>query len=266
MLLPSPRLPITGPEAAPTCLVSPVLERLPRVLHGFTMRHAGSVEPPRGGRPAEGVDALSQVLGVEGAGFRRCEVVQVHGASAWTTSGPHAPPAAGADALVSSRAGDLLVVRTADCLAVLMVAVGGLDDAAATSGTRAVAAAHAGWRGLVDGVLEATVAALQAAAPGARLVAALGPAIGPCCFEVGPEVAERFVASFGESVIRPGAGDRSFADLPGAARLALGRAGVAVPDPQSPPCTRCSPDLFHSYRAEGAAAGRMAAFIALRPW
>src|SRR5207248_3047725 len=95
----------------------------------------------------------------------------------------------------------------------------------------------AGWRGLLDGVIGAALATLERAAPGARLVAAMGPAIGPCCFQVGPDVASRLEARFGAAVVRPDAGDRSLADMPAAARRALvdrGEAGEGATGPRAP--------------------------------
>jgi YfiH family protein len=182
------------------------------------------------------------------------EIDQVHGAQVHEV--PPTPDAAG-DGLVSAARGALLVVRTADCVPVLLAAV---DH----GNVVAVAAAHAGWRGLVAGILPRSVAELRRIAPEARLVAAVGPSIGPCCFEVGPEVARPLRARYGD-VVRPGSADRSFADLPRAATRELRALATEVPEPDPPPCTRCGAELFFSYRREGASGGRMAAFIGLVP-
>jgi YfiH family protein len=105
---------------------------------------------------------------------------QVHGTTVWTGGTPHEPPVA--DASVTRATGQVSAILTADCLPVLFCDLDGT----------VVAAAHAGWRGLADGVLAATVEAMRV--PGARLLAWLGPAIEPAAFEVGDEVLERFVA------------------------------------------------------------------------
>ena len=108
-----------------------------------------------------------------------------------------------------------------------------------------LAVVHAGWRGILGGVLEAAVAAL-----GGRPVAALGPAIGACCYEVGDEVAAPYRERFGEEVMR----GRNL-DLRRAAQLSLGRAGCETVD-SIDLCTSCNPDLFFSHRRDGARTGR----------
>jgi len=105
---------------------------------------------------------------------------QVHGTTVWTGGALHEPPIA--DASVTRSAGQVSAILTADCLPVLFCDLEGT----------VVAAAHAGWRGLADGVLGATAAAMNV--PAAHLLAWLGPAIEPAAFEVGAEVLERFVA------------------------------------------------------------------------
>ena len=158
------------------------------------------------------------------------------------------------DFLVTAQPGVTVGVITADCVGVLLV-----DPA-----VPAVAAAHAGWRGLVAGVLAATVERLKAlGARRERLRAALGPSIGPCCFEVGQEVAAAF-----EEV--PGAVDRS-RELPHVdlRRVALGQLeSVGVPRGQVDmwdECTRCNRATFASYRAEGAECGTNLALVGLSP-
>lgn len=105
------------------------------------------------------------------------DVVQVHGSDVVEVDGPGTHGAA--DALVTSRRGLPLAVYTADCVGLVAHAEG------------AVGVAHAGWRGAAAGVVEAMRSSLEARG-GPVLRAVLGPHIGPCCFEVGPEVAERF--------------------------------------------------------------------------
>jgi YfiH family protein len=128
-----------------------------------------------------------------------------------------------------------------------------------------VAAAHAGWRGLVAGVLENTVAAL--ALPPSQLLAWLGPAIGPARFEVGAEVRDAFmavaVARTAERFV-PGQGDRWMCDLAGLARdrlQALGVGGIAGGDW----CTASDAERFFSHRRDAPRTGRMAALVWIQP-
>mgnify|MGYP003655875097 FL=1 len=180
---------------------------------------------------------------------------QVHGTRV-VTADPGADTAR-ADAQWSDRPGIACAVLTADCLPVLLCTVNG----------DRVAAAHAGWRGLAAGVLEATVDAL-AVEPGA-LLAWLGPAIGPRVFEVGPEVREAFLHASGtatvatQSAFRPNPGREGyfFADLYALARLRLAAAGVAAVY-GGDTCTYLHPGTFYSYRRDGPT-GRMASIITL---
>ncbi len=151
-----------------------------------------------------------------------------------------------ADACLEDRPGRVCAVLTADCLPVLFCNV---------AGTR-VAAAHAGWRGLLAGVLEQTVAAFDDAPE--QILAWLGPAIGPSAFEVGDEVRAAFVADRADSGAHfrvHGAG-HWLADLYGLARDRLGAAGV-VQVSGGGLCTYSDPERFFSYRRDGVT-GRMA--------
>ena len=154
-----------------------------------------------------------------------------------------------ADGSWTDEAGVVCVVGTADCLPVLFC------DAA---GTR-VAAAHAGWRGLAAGVLEATVAALDVVSD--HLLVWVGPAIGAAAFEVGPEVREAFldVDRSAETAFRGGPGDRWLTDLAQLARLRLQRSGVTRVW-GGHWCTAGDPARFYSYRRDGRT-GRMATLI-----
>lgn len=185
-------------------------------------------------------------------------VTQVHGARVLEIDGAASVEAVRSercDALVTATAGVALAVRTADCVPVLL------------EGGGAVAAAHAGWRGLEAGVIEAAIEALSsrwAAAP-STLRAAVGPAIGPCCFEVGPDVAQRLSAAVDEpEVVRPGARGRPHVDLRRATALKLRAAGVPAKQIELVgPCTRCSADLLHSYRRHGPGGGRQISFVTI---
>jgi YfiH family protein len=156
-----------------------------------------------------------------------------------------------ADALVSSEAGLALSVVTADCVPLLMHARG------------AIAAVHAGWRGIAAGVVGRAVEALEErrAVPGtASAFAWIGPAIGACCYEVGHEVAARVAAASDASVIHTGPNERPHLDLAAAVAAQLRRVGIdeiRIIDA----CTRCHPEWLWSYRRHGSRAGRNHAFI-----
>ncbi len=187
------------------------------------------------------------------------------------------------DALLASAPGELVAVKTADCLPVLV-----LDRR-----LRAVAAIHAGWRGMAKRVVEKTIGEMRrrfGSAPD-DLEAAIGPGIRVCCYEVGPEVLEEFESQFtgagrfcrreapnpaltmlprqhlagGHAVMRDLESDRGRVDLAEAARSQLEAAGVPrrrIFD--SGRCTACDPEQFYSYRREKEAAGRMLSVIGLR--
>jgi len=157
-----------------------------------------------------------------------------------------------ADACWTDQPGVVCAVLTADCLPVLFA-----DDAG-----RCVAAAHVGWRGLVGGVLEATVAALPVAPE--TLSAWLGPAIGPSAFQVGDEVRAAFVAAEAQDAAHFQAdGARWRADLFALARARLRRLGVHRVR-GGDLCTWSDARRFHSHRRDGVG-GRMASLIWRRP-
>ena len=154
-----------------------------------------------------------------------------------------------ADAAFSRQRGSVCAVLTADCLPVLFC-----DRAGSV-----VAAAHAGWRGLADGVLEATVAAMQV--PPGDILAWMGAAIGPQAFEVGDEVRQAFVAQHPEAAMafRPHAPGKWLADIYQLARTRLVSAGVRAIYGGGR-CTFTETDRFFSYRRDGVS-GRMASLI-----
>jgi len=178
--------------------------------------------------------------------------VQVHGDA--VLSADSALALGEADASVATRPGVAVGVVTADCVPVLVAA-----------GTGAVAAVHAGWRGLARGVIPRALEVLAAAAPGARLVAAIGPSIGPCCYEVDAPVLDALRERFGEaaeSALHPARPGHALLDLPALARLALLAAGVPADSVGSvAACTRCDAERFHSFRRDGARAGRLLSWI-----
>jgi len=153
-----------------------------------------------------------------------------------------------ADAVTTTTTGQVCAILTADCLPVLFCN---------KAGTK-VAAAHAGWRGLANGVLEATVAAMDCQAH--DLLAWIGPAIGPKAFEVGQDVLDVFTQAHSEnSVAFTPHNDRWLADLYKLARLALARVGITDIS-GGRYCTYTEQDKFFSYRRDGET-GRMASVI-----
>ncbi len=179
---------------------------------------------------------------------------QVHGTRAITVVAGNKPlRRRQADAGCVMQPGDGIAVLTADCLPVLICSRDG----------RIAAAAHAGWRGLVQGVLENTVSATGCR--GSELMAWLGPAIGPCCFEIGDEVKAAFMAAAATAdgfVPVPGKPGKSLMDIYAVARQRLLAVGVSDVHGGGQ-CTVCDHRHFYSYRRDGVT-GRMASLIYLK--
>lgn len=237
--------------------------------HGFSTR-AGGVSPP----PFETLDfallrdpellrenvrRLGLAIGFEPGALHQAR--QVHGREVLVADGHPAEMASReADAVVAAPgSGHAVAVRVADCVPVLL----------ADPETGWVGAAHAGWKGVEARVLGATLEAMGGARP--AMVAAIGPCIGPCCFEVGEDVAERIAAVSAPSVVarRTDAG-KAFVDLRAAARAQLRALGLAdeaiedVPGTGSEGCTRCDGARFYSYRRDGDASGRLVGVVVAR--
>ena len=180
-------------------------------------------------------------------------LAQVHGTTVVEADGlamrEAAAPAPQADAALTRRPGRVLAVLVADCLPVLLARRDGA----------AVAVAHAGWRGLAAGVLEATVAALDGA--GDDLLAWLGPAIGPAHFEVGEEVRTAFCQrdARAAAAFAGNARGRWQCDLHRLARQRLSALGLRSIH-ADPSCTYAQAESFYSFRRDGVT-GRMAALI-----
>lgn len=172
---------------------------------------------------------------------------QVHGIA--VADADRQPLRPEADAVVARQVGSVCAVMTADCLPVLFC------DRAGT----VVAAAHAGWRGLEAGVLEATLAAMKVS-PG-EILAWLGPAIGPSCFEVGDEVRAAFVAvnPLAAEAFQPHGPGKWLADIYRLARQRLLASGV-VAISGGDACTVSDGQRFFSYRRDGVT-GRMASLV-----
>lgn len=213
-------------------LVDPMLARC-GVLHGFGVR--GSVAPEGCLRPR-----------------------QVHGAKVAREEEWHAShPAPEADAVVASRPGAVVGVVTADCVPILLAAPEGAG----------VAAVHAGWRGLARGVVREGVEELVRASGmhAAGIVAAVGPHIGACCYEIDAPVLDSLRAELGSAAMENATGVRSdhwMLDLGALVALALERAGLprAAIGTAAARCTACDRERFHSYRRDGVRAGRLVHF------
>lgn len=230
--------------------------------HGFTTRAGGVSDAPYdtlnlgfkwGDQPEavrENRRRVAQAIGAP-------ELVlasQVHGRAVVEVRDADAPSSiAGqpADALVTDVRGVALAVLVADCVPLVL----------ADARTGACAAVHAGWRGVVAGVAVEALRRLERAF-GARpdeVCVAMGPSIGPCCFEVGDEVSAAFAAAWpgAPGVVRAGPGGKPHVDLRQALALQLAHAGVRGPHiDAAAPCTKCSPDRFFSYRRDATRTGQ----------
>jgi YfiH family protein len=217
-------------------------------------------------RAADGIEAIVQVRQVHGAAVVEAVPGLSFGAASGLSFGAPAPKGATssgaapeADAIVGRSSGPGAVavgVRVADCVPIL-VGDGASGDAAAI---------HAGWRGVVAGVVPAAIAGLlrdprgHAARRAERLVAAIGPCIGACCFEVGRDVAQRI------GFVAREVGEKAYVDLRAAVRAQLVTAGMRTERIEDVPgCTKHEPRRFHSFRRDGADSGRMLAAIATIP-
>jgi YfiH family protein len=216
-------------------------------VHGISTRELEDGRA-RAGEDLPALDPLQERLGWSGRPALRLR--QVHGSRILRVRGAvdETPEADGA---VTDTPGVLLSIRVADCLPLILAPQGG----------GAVAVVHAGWRGVAAGVVERGVEALAelSGEPPAGLLAAVGPGIGACCFEVGGEVVEA-VAPGREGLVRPGPRGRPMLDLRG---VVLDRLTACGLDPASldgeAPCTACGGGHLHSYRRDGEGAGRMVA-------
>jgi YfiH family protein len=252
---------------------SNLLSAIPGVLHGVTnrVRGLGAADGNVGyGAPRDRADAWAmRQLWAGRIGFDPESIVglrQVHGsgvqivtaADAGKGAVPGSNPVDAADALITKESGVALMTLHADCLPILVV----------DPDIPAVAAIHSGWRGTVEDVAGETVRAMQTAfgSDPSRLLAFFGPSIGPCCYEVGSEVAdawrERAGADSQDALGR--SLNRWTLDLRRANQYLLATAEVESANIEiSVTCTKCNGDRWFSHRGQGANTGRFAAFIAL---
>jgi len=198
------------------------LDGLPWLVHGFGTRHAD----------------------IPGLFANLATLKQIHSSTCLPADGRAGPIGEG-DALLENTPGAVVAVRTADCIPILLV-----DER-----VRAVAAVHAGWRGTAAGIARRAVDAMRErfGTDAADLHAAIGPGIGECCFEVGPEVAAEF-----------GRAGRVHLDLAAENCRQLEEAGV-TPERiyASKLCTQCLSDDFHSFRRDREASGRLFSFAGI---
>jgi YfiH family protein len=234
---------------SPTFMIDPYVVTLTTRVGGYSRPpyrglnlglHAG--DDPETVRKNRG--RLCAVLGIGG---RVATAEQVHGTRVARVEEPGVSPRS--DALVTGATDLHLVISTADCFPVLL----GEPLAGLT------AAVHAGWRGLAAGVIESTFAALEELGGRSDQVRAwVGPGIGSCCYQVGPEVAERFP----EDLRRREPDGSLRLDLREAVHRRLVALGVWPRNIRlSSHCTACRTDLFFSHRAEGGTTGRLWSLI-----
>ena len=216
--------------------------------HLFTTRDqtpAGVHEPD--------YDLIGAALGVSSRSVVR--VRQVHGCDVFVATADDVSEGTEADAIVTADPQLAVSVRVADCVPVLV----------ADHRQRAVAAVHAGWRGTAAGAVVAAVEALDRLDVHASdLLVAIGPSIGPCCYQVDAAVREAFAARHpgADAWFTPDGRDRWRLDLWRANRALLEACGVPASSIEvASACTADRPDVWYSHRRQGSAAGRMVAAI-----
>ena len=265
-----------SPTITPSPLRSKLIASLPGVVHGITRRvpgmgladgNVGDTDPRDPADAWQMRQAWSAAIGIDPEGIVRTG--QIHGNDVFLVQAEHAgmgrrrdtPTPGTADAMITRAVNVPIMTLAADCLPLLMY-----DPV-----QRAVAAVHAGWRSTVQDIAGEVVRAMEREfnTNASDLIAFLGPAIGVCCNEVGPEVtaAWREIASgLGDdaelAVTRPNV--KEHFDVPLANFMLLQRAGVREENiDMSGICTRCNLDDWFSHRGQGAATGRQGGVIML---
>jgi YfiH family protein len=279
-------MPTRKKASIPRLLQAPSLARLPWLVHAFSTREDGNLGFTEESTPAavrrNRAKFLQGLLGGKRKAPQLVTLKQIHSDLIHRLD---APPKAGlqGDGLITNVPGLLLSIQTADCLPILLV----------DSKLRAIGAFHAGWRGTLARIAEKGVGLMQRhfGSRARDLVAAIGPGIHACCYEVGREVRERFESQFayagelfrefedsdpvrekypllfmtartpGHSELAP----RIFLDLVKANLRQLKDAGVRAANIHaSPLCAACHTELLFSYRAEKGKTGRMLAVVGMR--
>ncbi|MDF1721503.1 MAG: peptidoglycan editing factor PgeF [Minwuia sp.] len=232
-----------------TTLSSPDLAALPGIAHAFFTRRGGVSRKIYAGLNAgagSNDDPMAVMINRDRArrhlGARRLTTVhQHHSPDVVVVTDPFDGPAPKADAMVSRTPGMALGILSADC--------GPLLFADAEAGV--VGAAHSGWKGALDGVLQATVNAMEAlGADRSRIVVTLGPTLAQASYEVGPEFQARFYDQAADNARffhQPDSAPRPFFDLPAFIAFQAGKAGVGIFRDLARDTYR-EPDLFYSYR------------------
>ena len=269
----------------------PAFSQIPWLIHGFSTRPGGASRNNRKRELNLGFtewdsrenvrENRRRLQSILGAGdFTLVPLLQFHSDSIYLCKRPPAEPCR-ADASITNRPGLLLAVQTADCVPILLV----------DPKKHAVAAVHAGWRGTLQRILTKAIGRMnmQFGTLPEDLLAAIGPAIGPCCYEVGAEVASAFAAKFANAAewfddlrtgdepnplqwlnrMPPGhqpPPKKVLLDLRKANRAQLLEAGLPKQNIfVSNLCTACRPDLLFSHRKEGPRSGRLMSVIGIRP-
>jgi YfiH family protein len=245
------------------------LAQYPELRHAFSTRSGGVSRSPEGAlnlghvpwdSPGNVVENRRRFLSAHGlAPDSLATVAQYHSAEFHIIKTPLRQwnPSTPGDALLSRESRVALAVLVADCIPVLL-----FDPA-----THVIAAVHAGWRGTLARILTTTVHGMRTelGVDPSRLLAAYGPGIRSCCFEVGSEVVEAFTAAFPGiplSCPHPVRREKYFLDLPRALDSQLSDSGVMLHNRfDLGLCTCCHPEHFFSYRRESQSSGRLMALI-----
>ncbi len=241
----------------------PALEKAEKILHAFTTRENGLGARNNGIKQLSDWHPVAEAFGIKPDHL--ITVNQVHGENIVTidaqglVDGKTNPRTVGADAMITNARGIAIGVETADCVPILL-----FDPR-----VPAIAAVHAGWRSTVKKIVQKSVKRMQEefGADPSAMIAAIGPAIGPECYEVDEPVmtSVRDSFSFWKDIAKPKGDDRWNLDLVKANRLELMQIGLSERNIQSVGmCTSCRKDLFYSFRAEGRT-GRMLSVIMLKP-
>ena len=248
------------------CLQVPQWKKVDGLLHGFLGRRGGKSVGPHaslnlsfrvGDDPQVVKDNLCDMKKAVGVhDLRIITMRQVHGDQIVEVKDKHLKEAGEADGMVTEERGLFLGVLTADCVPILF----------AVPGREIVAAVHAGWRGALAGIAPKMVRYLRDrhdVKPGV-IEAALGPAIGPCCYEIGADVSGPLAQRWGSLAERSlqSRDGKKFLDLRELNVSLLEKAGVPSEQIfQIGPCTSCASDDFFSYRRQGRETGRQISFI-----
>lgn len=228
-------------------ITSPILSKISGVIHGFLDKSAddliGQIAAKSGLDEIVTLDQVHSNRVVIADGLDRVDCSETQ-----------------ADALISTSKGAGIGIYTADCVPILI---------ASTNGS-AIAAVHAGWKGTLNGIVGETLKILglfenELGIKPENIVAAIGPSIGKCCYEVGPDVAEEFIEkhpNWPNFLTKLGRkSDKFILDLREANRIMLAERGVSSVD-ILPHCTKCCTD-FNSLRRDGRGTGSQLSFIGL---